>query len=39
MEDVRAVIEAFWTGPVVGIGISRGGNLLVRLAVAYPALV
>jgi pimeloyl-ACP methyl ester carboxylesterase len=39
MEDVRAVIEASWTGPVVGIGISRGGNLLVRLAVAYPALV
>jgi class 3 adenylate cyclase/pimeloyl-ACP methyl ester carboxylesterase len=39
MEDVRAVIEASWSGPVVGIGISRGGNLLVRLAVAYPALV
>jgi class 3 adenylate cyclase/pimeloyl-ACP methyl ester carboxylesterase len=39
MEDVRAVIEASWAGPVVGIGISRGGNLLVRLAVAYPAVV
>jgi tetratricopeptide (TPR) repeat protein len=39
MEDVRAVIEASWTGPVVGIGLSRSGNLLVRLAVAYPALV
>jgi pimeloyl-ACP methyl ester carboxylesterase len=39
MEDVRAIIEASWAGPVVGIGISRGGNLLVRLATAYPALV
>jgi class 3 adenylate cyclase/pimeloyl-ACP methyl ester carboxylesterase len=39
MEDVRAIIEASWAGPVVGIGISRGGNLLVRLAAAYPALV
>ena len=33
------LIEVFWSGPVVGIGISLGGNLLVRLAVAYPALV
>jgi pimeloyl-ACP methyl ester carboxylesterase len=39
MEDVRAVIEASWAGPIVGVGISRGANLLVRLTVAYPALV
>jgi pimeloyl-ACP methyl ester carboxylesterase len=39
MEDMRVVIDASWAGPVVGVGISRGGNLLVRLAVAYPALV
>jgi class 3 adenylate cyclase/pimeloyl-ACP methyl ester carboxylesterase len=39
MEDVRGIIEASWAGPVVGVGISRGGNLLVRLAVAYHALV
>jgi len=38
MEDVRAVIEALDAGPVFGVGYSRGGNLLVRLAVAYPRL-
>jgi class 3 adenylate cyclase/pimeloyl-ACP methyl ester carboxylesterase len=38
VEDVRAVIEALGSGPVFGIGLSRGGNLLVRLAVAYPQL-
>jgi class 3 adenylate cyclase/pimeloyl-ACP methyl ester carboxylesterase len=39
MEDARAVLEAVGGGPVVGIGISRGGNLLLHLAVAYPHLV
>ena len=38
MEDVRAVIEALDAGPVFGIGLSRGGNLLVRLAITYPRL-
>ena len=38
MEDVRAVIEALNAGPVFGIGLSRGGNLLVRLAVNHPRL-
>jgi class 3 adenylate cyclase/pimeloyl-ACP methyl ester carboxylesterase len=37
MEDARAVIEAA-AGPVIGIGISRGGNLLVHMAVSYPNL-
>jgi len=39
MADVRAVIEAAGGGPVVGIGISRGGNILVKLAAAHPSLV
>jgi pimeloyl-ACP methyl ester carboxylesterase len=38
MEDARAVIEALDAGPVFGIGLSRGGNLLVRLAVDHPRL-
>jgi len=38
MEDVRAVIEETGAAPVIGVGISRGGNLLVKLAVAHPAL-
>ena len=37
MEDARAVIEAAG-GPVIGIGLSRGGNLLVHMAVSYPHL-
>ena len=39
MEDARVVIEAAGGGPVVGIGLSRGGNLLIRLAASYPHLV
>ncbi len=39
MEDVRAVIEAAGVGSVVGVGISRGSNLLVKLSLAAPALV
>lgn len=37
--DVGAVIEAAGAGPVVGIGISRGGNILIKVAVAHPSLV
>jgi class 3 adenylate cyclase/pimeloyl-ACP methyl ester carboxylesterase len=37
--DVRAVIERSGIGAVTGIGISRGSNLLVRLAHHYPELV
>jgi class 3 adenylate cyclase/pimeloyl-ACP methyl ester carboxylesterase len=38
-EDVRAVIEQAGVGAVTGVGISRGSNLLVRLADRYPELV
>ncbi len=38
-EDVRAVIEATAAAPCIGIGISRGGNLLVNLVSTYPALI
>jgi class 3 adenylate cyclase/pimeloyl-ACP methyl ester carboxylesterase len=38
VEDVRAVIEAAG-GPVGAVGISRGSNLVIRLADAYPNLV
>ncbi|MBI3031434.1 MAG: alpha/beta fold hydrolase [Candidatus Rokubacteria bacterium] len=37
--DVAAVIEAAGAGPVVGIGISRGGNVLLKVAAAHPSLV
>ncbi|MFZ1061478.1 MAG: alpha/beta fold hydrolase [Candidatus Rokuibacteriota bacterium] len=37
--DVGAVIAAAGGGPVVGIGISRGGIVLVKLAAARPSLV
>ncbi|MFQ5946679.1 MAG: alpha/beta fold hydrolase, partial [Anaerolineae bacterium] len=36
--DVGAVIKAVGGGPVVGIGISRGGNVLVKLAASAPSL-
>ena len=44
VSDVRinessAVIEAAGGGPVTAIGISKSGNMLVRLAVTAPALV
>jgi pimeloyl-ACP methyl ester carboxylesterase len=39
VQDVRAVIEHAGVGAVTGIGISRGSNLLVRLADASPDLV
>jgi len=38
MEDVRVVIETLDATPVIGLGLSRGGNLLIKLAVAYPRL-
>jgi class 3 adenylate cyclase/pimeloyl-ACP methyl ester carboxylesterase len=38
-EDVRAVIEATAAAPCIGIGISRGGNLLVNLVAIYPSLI
>jgi len=38
-EDVRAVIEQAGGGAITGIGISRGSNLLVRLADQHPGLV
>jgi class 3 adenylate cyclase/pimeloyl-ACP methyl ester carboxylesterase len=39
VEDVRAVIEEAGVGAVTGVGISRGSNLLVRLADQHPGLV
>jgi pimeloyl-ACP methyl ester carboxylesterase len=38
MEDARAVIESAGGGPVIGVGISRGGNLLAQMAVVAPGL-
>jgi pimeloyl-ACP methyl ester carboxylesterase len=37
-EDVRSVIEASGAAPCIGVGISRGGNLLVNLTVTHPDL-
>jgi pimeloyl-ACP methyl ester carboxylesterase len=37
--DLRAVIEQAGVGAVTGVGISRGSNLLVRLADQHPGLV
>ncbi|HEX5814536.1 MAG TPA: alpha/beta fold hydrolase, partial [Methylomirabilota bacterium] len=37
--DIAAVIEAAGKGPVTAMGISKSGNMLVRLAVAAPWLV
>ena len=37
-EDVRAVIEALDAGPVTAVGMSLGGNLLIRIARDFPAL-
>jgi pimeloyl-ACP methyl ester carboxylesterase len=39
VEDLRAVIEALDSGPVIGIGISRGGNQLLKLAESDPRLI
>jgi DNA-binding SARP family transcriptional activator/pimeloyl-ACP methyl ester carboxylesterase len=37
--DIGAVIEAAGRGPVTALGISKSGNMLVRLAVTAPRLV
>jgi pimeloyl-ACP methyl ester carboxylesterase len=37
-EDVRAVIEASNTDPVVAVGLSRGGGVLTKLAATHPHL-
>jgi pimeloyl-ACP methyl ester carboxylesterase len=39
VEDVRAVIERTGIGAITGVGISRGSNLLVRLAHMYSGFV
>ncbi|MGH6920202.1 MAG: alpha/beta fold hydrolase [Geminicoccaceae bacterium] len=38
VRDVRAVVAALGDGPVVGVGISRGSNVLLRLAHREPQL-
>lgn len=37
--DVAAVIDTLGGGAVVGVGLSRGSNLLIRLAVERPELI
>jgi pimeloyl-ACP methyl ester carboxylesterase len=37
--DIEAVIEAAGRGPVTAMGISKSGNMVVRLAVSAPLLV
>jgi len=37
-EDVRAVLEALDVGPVTAVGMSLGGNQLIKIAYAFPAL-
>jgi DNA-binding SARP family transcriptional activator/pimeloyl-ACP methyl ester carboxylesterase len=37
--DIGAVIEAAGRGPVTAMGISKSGNMVVRLAVSSPSLV
>jgi pimeloyl-ACP methyl ester carboxylesterase len=37
--DIGAVIEGAGRGPVTAIGISKSGNMLVKLAVTVPSLV
>jgi class 3 adenylate cyclase/pimeloyl-ACP methyl ester carboxylesterase len=32
MEDLRAIIQAAAAAPIIGVGISRGSNLLIQLA-------
>jgi class 3 adenylate cyclase/pimeloyl-ACP methyl ester carboxylesterase len=39
MEDLRAIIHAANAAPIVGVGISRGSNLLIQLAHKHPELV
>jgi pimeloyl-ACP methyl ester carboxylesterase len=39
MEDLRVIIQASDAAPIVGVGISRGSNLLIHLAHKHPELV
>jgi pimeloyl-ACP methyl ester carboxylesterase len=39
MEDLRAIVEAAGAAPIVGVGISRGSNVLVHLAHDHPRLI
>jgi pimeloyl-ACP methyl ester carboxylesterase len=39
MEDLRAIIEAAAAAPIVGVGISRGSDLLIQLAHRHRKLV
>jgi pimeloyl-ACP methyl ester carboxylesterase len=39
VEDLRAVIEALESGPVIAVGLSQAGNHMVRLAWASPGLI
>jgi pimeloyl-ACP methyl ester carboxylesterase len=39
VEDLRAIIHAADAAPIVGVGISRGSNLLIQLAHKHPELV
>ena len=36
--DVRAVIEALNAGPITAVGMSLGGNILIKIAHAFPSL-
>ena len=38
-EDVATVIETSGCSPVIGVGISRGSNLLIKLAAARPEMI
>jgi class 3 adenylate cyclase/pimeloyl-ACP methyl ester carboxylesterase len=38
VEDLRAVIEALESGPVIAVGLSQSGNHMARLAWTYPRL-
>jgi pimeloyl-ACP methyl ester carboxylesterase len=38
VKDVRTVIDTLGGGPVIGVGLSRGGNLLLKLAHIEPRL-
>jgi class 3 adenylate cyclase/pimeloyl-ACP methyl ester carboxylesterase len=39
VKDVAAVIDALGGQPVIGVGLSRGSNLLIRLAASRPELI
>lgn len=39
MHDVASVIRSLGRGPVTGVGISRGSNILIHLAAKFPELI